>query len=281
VAVKDEKKVREILKDEQAAVYTDKSGKTLLMVAEGKAAELEKAGVVEISNESKTKRALEEIRTELEARADAKVVADKMLEKIVNGYAIPEELNRMVLVAVAAFGSVGEMEEYLGVEKGETDKEKIAQAAIRRIGNAIKLGQEGEINLEERDEEISLIRVVTDMLLGAAGDEKIRNKINEIKDEAGVRELQSLMPREVKVNRYVVAEAMAKAVVNVENNIIKEFEIDISKIKRELETREPKFNMFNKENEELMSMIAGGMRGQNAAALSPILRNARAVAAAA
>ena len=145
--------------------------------------------------------------------------------------------------------------------------------------------QKGELSVGERDEEIALIRVVTDMLMAAKEDEKIKGMINEIKDEEGVRLLQSVMPREIKVNRYVVAEAMGEGVKLLEDGKLGigkfNIEIDISKIKAELENKDVKFNMFNKKNEELINLISAGLRGQDAVVLSPMLRNARAVAAAA
>jgi hypothetical protein len=237
-----------------------------------------------------------------EANDDAKTKVKNMFEEIINGYAniealanageklknkaidaymSAEDIDTMVLAALAAFASAGEMEEYLGLN-GNYNKEQAAQAAINKIGKAMYYEQTGELTLEERDEEIKLIRVVTDILMAASEDGNIKNMINEIKDEQGVRALQILMPREIKVNTYIVAEAMAEK-VSIDDNVmtIGEFEIDITKIKTHLEKKEPKFSMFNKKNEDLMNLIAEGMRGKDAASFSPMLRNARAVAAAA
>jgi hypothetical protein len=285
-------KVKEALK--QVAVYTDKEGKTLLMIPKERAAELEEAGAVKsrdvMISENRTKEALEMIKAKFEG-AEAKVVVDKLLEKVINGYMSAEEIDRMVLVALVEFASVGEIEEYLGLKgKREYSKEEIGEAAVNKIGEAIAVSLEGGEGLSveevekrenERDMEISLIRVAADIVMAAKEDEKIKGMINEIKDEQGVRELQALMPREIKVNRYVVAEAMANK-TSIDENVMTmgEFKIDITKIKTSMEEKAPKFNMFNKKNEDLMKMIAGGMRGKTAS-FSPMLRNARAVAAAA
>ena len=190
-------------------------------------------------------------------------------------------MHALVLVAVAAFASFGEMEEYLGVSFKE-GKEGIAHAAVNKIGEAVYMGQQGSMSLEERDREISLIRTVSEILMACSGNARVKELVNTIKDEEGVRELQGLMPVEVKVNRYVIAEAMAKA-VSLDNDVMRigDFEIDLVEIKTELESREPKFNMFNKKNDELLDMISNGMRGQNAGIFTPMLNNMKAVAAAA
>ena len=215
------------------------------------------------------------------AQSQAEKVVEKLMDKIVDGYANADELDRMVLVAVAAFASFEEMEEYLGVSFKE-GKESIAQACINKIGEAVYMVQDGRMSLEERDREISLIRTVSDILMACSGNERVKELVNTIKDEEGVRELQRLMPVEVKVNRYIVAEAMSQA-ISIDNDVMKvgDFEIDLVEIKLELESREPKFNMFNKKNAELLDMISNGMRGQAAGIFTPMLNNMKAVAAAA
>ena len=277
VAVKDIAKVKELLEDEKTAVYTSKSGKSVLFVANEKAKEVERVG---IDNDVRAKAALEELGTKF-AKVQNVKAGEKLLDKIVEGYANADELDRMVLVAVAAFASFGEMEEYLGVSFKE-GKESIAQACINKIGEAVYMGQQGSMSLEERDREISLIRTVSEILMACSGNARVKELVNTIKDEEGVRELQGLMPGEVKVNRCVIAEAMAKA-VSLDNDVMRigDFEIDLVEIKTELESREPKFNMFNKKNDELLDMISNGMRGQNAGIFTPMLNNMKAVAAAA
>jgi hypothetical protein len=292
VTVKDATKVKEELKDERVALYTDKTGKSILLIESEKAVELMNKNVdkpiVELYDNSVNEKLIEklkEIKSKFE-EAKAEVVEEKMFEKVVEGYATAEELDRMLIVAIAAFANVKEMEKYLGLEGGN-NKQEIGQAFVNKMGEAVSMYLNGYITREERDQEISLMRIVSDMLMAASGENK--EAIELINKEKLTREdilkLQTMMPQEVKVNRYVVAEAMATQVkVNKDNNVMKigEFEINLDEIKADLETKEPKFNMFGKKNEELMKMITDGMRGQDIEALSPMmLRNTKAVAAAA
>ncbi|MDR1196309.1 MAG: hypothetical protein LBL00_07535 [Endomicrobium sp.] len=282
--------------DKGVATYIDEKGNRkrkaidelidegyVTVLSDQKTMEINEANnVVNAVAASKTKEWFEGMKEKFE-EADAKVVVEKLLEKIVDGYMDAKEIDRMVLIAVAAFASAGEMETYMGLSSGNYNKESVAEAAINKMGEAIYLEQKGEFTLEERDREISLIRIVTDILTAAAGDESIKELINAIKDIEGVSQLQALMQREIKVNRYAIAEAMSKK-VSIDNNVmtVGDFEIDLGELKQGLEEKAPKFNMFSKKNEELMKLIAGGLRGQDTTALSPMmLRNTRAVAAAA
>jgi hypothetical protein len=232
-------------------------------------------------SDAKTKAALEEVKAKFEEYG-AKEAGEKMFEKIAEGYTNADEIERMVIVAIAAFASTEKMEEYMGMKGTKYTKEEVAHAAMKNIGRVISFEQEGKIGKEQRDQEISLIRAVSDMLMAVSENEEVREMINTIRDEEGIRALSEIMPREVKVNRYVVANAMAGALSKDGEGDTRfgGFKIDLNAIKTELETREPKFNMFKKDREELMNLIEGGMRG-NETALSPMLMNTRAIAAAA
>ncbi|MCL1971906.1 MAG: hypothetical protein FWG57_02815 [Endomicrobia bacterium] len=248
-----------------------------------KATEANSGKIVEAILSSSMAMQIEVIRSKFAGTEEAKAAGEKLIEKVVEAYASPEELKTMVLIAVAAFKDAGEMEEYLGL-KGSYNKQQVAEAAMNKIGEAIFLAQQGDLTPVERDQEIALIRVVADMLMAASEDAKVKDMIKNANTMEAIGLLQQRMSSTVPVNRYVVAEAMAVA-VRVDNNIMKmgkdDFEINIAEIKMGIETGKSKFELFGKKDEAALLIMIGEGRGKEI--LSPVMRleTAKRIAAAA
>jgi len=206
---------------------------------------------------------------------------EEIFYKIANGYMSPEKLEEVLVGLVARFENVEEMEDYLGVSRGENSKENISKAMVNKVGEALALWQSGEFSAEEKDMEISILRGAAEVLMSAAADPEINEKFKEIKDEDGIIALQRRMTKEIRVNMRIAAKAMADEITVEENkiNIGKEFEINISELKELLEKPGlSRFNMFNKSKEALLADIKTFGRGHESFMTPMDIRNAKAIA---
>ena len=218
---------------------------------------------------------------EKKARENIDEEAEEIFYKIANGYMSPERLEEVLVALAARFESVGEMEDYLEVRRGEESKENISKAMVRKIGEALALWQSGEFSEEEKDAEISILRGAAEVLMSAAADAEIKEKFGEIKDEDGIIALQRMMTKEIRVNMRVAAKAMADEITVEENKIHigKEIEINISELKDLLEKPGlAKLNMFNKSKEALLADIKALGRGHESFMTPMDIRNAKAIA---
>ncbi|MCL2800121.1 MAG: hypothetical protein FWD54_07625, partial [Endomicrobia bacterium] len=220
------------------------------------------------------------IKDKLGVNAKMNVVIDKMLNKVASGYMSPAELEKVLIVLAARFEKIEDMEKYLGLGS-KYSKEEVSAALVKKIGEVLSFEQRKEFNEEERNQEISILRGAAEVLMAAAENREVKNKFNEIRDVKGISDLQGMITGGMKVNMYIVANAMAEGITIKDNNIvIDDFVINIDELKTALETKEPKFNMFKKDKEELLQMLSGS-RGQDSFVTPMDIRNARAVARAA
>jgi hypothetical protein len=240
------------------------------------------AAIVKEVLPSNTKKAMSVIAAKF-GSSEAQQAGLKMIEKTINGFAEPQDTSRAVLITVASFKNVEEMEAFMGLE-GKYTKEDIAKAVVVKFGEALYMAQNKKMTVAERDLEISVIRVVSDILMASLEDPKIKDIVKNIKNKEGVDELQRMLPRERTVNKSSIANAMMQFVTVKGNNVMNagDFEIDLNELKTTLEAKDSKFDMFGNKNEaELLNMIASGMRGQQSMMLQMNFNNIRAVVAAA
>ncbi|MDR0723655.1 MAG: hypothetical protein LBF23_00500 [Endomicrobium sp.] len=210
----------------------------------------------------------------------------ELVGKMGVGITKAEELNVAIAQTLALFESTGAMQEYLGIDlaKNAYTKEEIASAAFRTYKEALKLFAEGEMDKAGLEQETTIIRTVSEMLMVAIEKPELAEAINErdINNE-GLETIERLVNIEsTKVNRFVFVDALREEVKASSSTDEMVFEINIEDLKKGLESKEALVNIgLPKEINELLPALEGGRRGKKHKTMLMEIRNARAVSQAA
>jgi hypothetical protein len=290
VAVKDAEKVKDVLKDGQAALYTDKEGKTILLVSSDKALELTKAGAAEPIMPAASKENIYDVFGNAVIDGSLTGAAEQLGREIIDAVTAPAELSRQLAYALIVYPNASAMYERMGVKEG-ADAKEIVSGYYAAANEVIKAGAQGELSAEEVNIEIKLLSAVRDILITvsqAANQGEILGILN--KEDIALDEFSKLA-QTVKVSKAVNHNTIVEMMTAVKTEHIQRdeeaFVITIEELKKAVETKKgtaekaAEFFRGNKNAEDILPTLAGRELKKNVrgSIITPMM--AKAVSAAA
>jgi hypothetical protein len=295
VTVKDTKALKAELKDEQVALYTDKTGNTILLVSKEKAIDLMKKGLVEPAMSVVSKKKLQEIFVNKNTDLKLTKAVEQLGRAIVDGVTAPAELNRQLAYVLSVWPDAASMMERIGI----TGKEVLSKEGMKAIINGyyaaanevVKAGAKGTLSAEEVNIEIKLLSTVRDLLitLNQAGNREellaILNKESITLEDFS--KLSDNLKVSKAVNHNVIVETMASIKTGYVNAGNDEFVINLDDLKKAIESKKgtaervAKFFRGNKNVEDILPTLAGRELKEKTRGLNITPMMAKAVAASA
>ncbi|MDR1523109.1 MAG: hypothetical protein LBS29_04080 [Endomicrobium sp.] len=209
---------------------------------------------------------------------------EQLVGKMGIGFTKAEEFSIAIAQALVLFENTASMQEYLGLDisKAHT-KEEIVSAAFSTYKEALNLFAEGEIDQTMLNQETTIIRTVSEMLMIAIDKPELTAAINETNiNEVALNKIERIVNIDAtKVNRYVFVNTLRDEVkASTSNDTV--FEIKIDDLKKGLESKDALRNIELPKNlNDILPSLESGHRGKKHHTMLMEIRNVKAVSQAA